>query len=97
MVCYIVPLAVAFAHHVSRKKVKRMNDDPHQLWLSLLLFGGSSFGVIDHLWNGGLLMIGPNLLADLALGAVITLGIFCVWGAMVVLDKTDASRPTPSN
>jgi len=97
MVCYMIPMLVAFAHHASRKKIKRMNEDPHQLWLSMLLFGGASFGFIDHLWNGELFLIGSNLLADMVLGAVITLGIFCVWGIMVAVDRSSASRPVPSN
>ena len=97
MVCYMVPMFVAFAHHVARKNVKKMNDNPHQLWLSLLLFGGASFGAIDHLWNGELFLIGSNLLADLVLGAVITMGIFCVWGIMVAVDKMSAGRPVPSS
>lgn len=97
MVCYMVPMLVAFAHQVTRKKVKRMNDNPHQLWLSLMLFGGASFGMIDHLWNGELFLVGPNLLSDLVLGAVITMGIFCVWGIMVAVDRTSASRPVPSS
>jgi hypothetical protein len=96
MVCYMVPMLVAFAHQVTRKKVKRMNEDPHQSWLSLMLFGGASFGLIDHLWSGELLLIG-NLLNDLILGAVITMGIFCAWGIAVAVDKISASRPVASS
>jgi len=97
MVCYMVPMLVAFAHQVARKKVKKMNDSDHQLWLSLLLFGGASFGMIDHLWSGELFLVGQNLLADLALGAVITMGIFCVWGVMVAFDRKSVHHPAASN
>lgn len=84
-------------HHVSRKSVRSMKEDTYQLWLSLLLAGGSFFGVMDHLWNGQLFLIGPNILSDLALGAAITIGIFCVWGIAVMMDKMTAKRPIPSN
>jgi hypothetical protein len=92
----MVPMLAAFAHHAARKNVKRMNENRYQSWLSLMLFGGASFGMIDHLWNGELLA-SSNLLADLALGAVITLGIVLVWGFVVVADKMKTAIPLLAN
>jgi len=96
MVCYLVPMLAAFAHHAARKNVKKMNENNHQMWLSLMLFGGASFGMIDHLL-GGELLVSSNLLADLALGALITVGIVCVWGFVVMVDKIRTALPTPTN
>ncbi|NIP40175.1 MAG: hypothetical protein GTN39_01495, partial [Candidatus Aenigmarchaeota archaeon] len=60
---------------------------------NLLLLGGSLFGIIDHFWNGELFLLGPNLLADLSLGATITGGIFATWGVIVFREKiTDSFR-----
>ena len=53
--------------------------------------------MIDHLWNGELLLIGPNLLSDLALGTAITAGIFCLWEILVVRDKITAKKPLASD
>jgi hypothetical protein len=97
MVCYLVPMLAALVHSGFRKKVKRMNANPYQRWLSLLLAGGAMFGVIDHLWNGELFLIGPNILSDLALGTVITLGIACIWGGIVLMDKAAVKKPAPSS
>lgn len=54
------------------------------------------FGFIDHLWNGQLFLIGPNLLLDLALGTIITLGIFCLWEILVMTDKATTKKPLAS-
>ena len=81
MVCYSVPLAAllitAFRRKILRKK------DVEGFWLNLLLLGGALFGVIDHFWNGELLLIGANWAADLMLGVTITAGIFVSWGLIV--------------
>ncbi len=85
MVCYAVPLAatviVSLRRRISVKKTKE------GLWLNLMLLGGSLFGVIDHFWNGELFLLGSNLLADISLGATITLGIFAAWGIMVSRER----------
>ena len=93
MVCYAVPAIAALVHHGIRKKTKLMNESPRQSWLTLLLAGGSTFGFIDHLWNGELTAIGPNLLSDLALGTAITVGIFCFWEILVLWDKASVKKP----
>lgn len=55
------------------------------------------FGFIDHLWNGELSLIGPNILSDLALGITITVGIFCFWEILVMRDKITTKKPLASN
>jgi len=45
-----------------------------------LLYGGAMFGLVDHLWNGELLLLGEAPLMDLLLGATITAVIFGGWG-----------------
>jgi hypothetical protein len=97
MVCYVVPVAAAILHYGLRKNVKRLDESPRQSWLTLLLAGGGTFGMIDHLWNGELLLIGPNILWDLALGTAITVGIFCLWEILVVRDKITAKKPLASD
>ena len=49
--------------------------------------GGAIFGIVDHLWNGELLLISEDIGYDLLLGAVITTVIFVFWGIMVYVDK----------
>ena len=94
MVCYLVPLAAAVVHTVLRKNVHSMRGDKHQLWLGMLLSGGALFGVVDHLWNGGLLLFSGNLVPDLLLGATITATIVAAWGVIVRLDRpADVAGP----
>jgi len=93
MVCYAVPIVAALVHHGLRRNVKGLKENSRQSWLTLLLAGGGMFGFIDHLWSGELAMIGTNLLSDLALGTIITLGIFCLWEVIVMKDKLSAKRP----
>lgn len=90
MGCYIVPLIAAIAHYGLRKKIKGF-DNVHQLWLNLLFLGGAVFGVVDHIWNKELFLIGENLVFDLMLGVLITVVIFIVWLGVVVLDKSKKS------
>jgi len=97
MVCYAIPVVAAFVHYGLRKNVKRLNENPRQSWLTLLLSGGGMFGFIDHLWNGELVLIGSNVLSDLALGTVITLGIFCLWEILVMRDKLTTKKPIASD
>jgi hypothetical protein len=80
MVCYAVPLAAMLISFIGRKVLHR--DGVHGFSLNIMLLGGSTFGFIDHLWNGELLMIGPNLASDMALGFTITGGILAGWGVI---------------
>ncbi|MEM5872211.1 MAG: hypothetical protein QW051_05050 [Candidatus Aenigmatarchaeota archaeon] len=89
MVCYTIPLATGIIIALARW-IKGKNDK-EGFWLNLMFLGASLFGVVDHLWNGELLLIGENMLSDLALGFTITLSVFAVWGVLVnkekILDK----------
>ena len=92
MVCYAVPTIAAITHHATRKDISSWKTSKHQLWLTLLLVGGAIFGVVDHLWNGELFLIGENLVFDLLLGVVITIVTIAIWAVIVVFDKK-AEKP----
>ena len=91
MVCYAVPLVGAIICSVWR--AHGHEKQPKYLWLNLMLMGGAIFGVVDHIWNGELLLIGPNIASDLALGVVITLVIAATWA---VVARTGAVVPKPA-
>ncbi|MBU1974806.1 MAG: hypothetical protein KKG59_00205, partial [Nanoarchaeota archaeon] len=63
-------------------------------WLNQLFLGGAIFGVVDHLWHGELFLLGEKPLMDLALGVVITVAIFAVWGLMVCIDEHTTKNTT---
>ncbi|MFC2174468.1 hypothetical protein ACFLQ2_01205 [archaeon] len=86
MGCYAIPLVGAILCYGWRKAFRKTH--PQYLWLNLLLFGGSIFGVVDHAWNNELLAFGTS---DLLLGVVITLATIGFWGAMLYLPN-----PSPS-
>ena len=77
MVCYTIPLVVAVVTTIVWGSQRR---GPAGWWLNLLLYGGALFGVVDHLWNGELLLIGPDPIGDLFLGVAVTATIFGAWG-----------------
>jgi hypothetical protein len=81
MACYSIPLIAAIVIFATRKhlqeKIPRIN------WLNQLLAGGAVMLIIDHLWNGELLLIGENVLLDLALGFAMTAGVFLFWLILV--------------
>ena len=81
--CYLVPTAAAITTTFIWKRSKSLK----LWWLLLLFYGGSFFGIIDHLWNGELFLISENWVRDMALGVVITLGIALGWGIIVFLAK----------
>jgi hypothetical protein len=85
VVCYIIPLVTAILSSV----VWRFKGDssPAGFWLVLLLCGGALFGVVDHLWNGELFLIGENIKSDLLLGCTITGTIFGSWGVILGIAK----------
>jgi hypothetical protein len=87
MVCYAIPTVAALIHYGMRTKVKGWKNNTYHLWLGLLLAGGALFGIVDHLWNGELFLIGNNLVSDLLLGATITGVIIVAWSVVVLLDK----------
>lgn len=92
MTCYVVPLLAFFAHKLIGTKVPAWRTPEHRR-LSLLLLGGATFGVVDHLWNGQLFLTGPNLPMDLLLGVVITATIFAIWGVMLVAERWGVAAP----
>jgi len=70
-----------------RRKIKGWREDVYQSWLNLLLAGGTIFGVVDHLWNGEIFLIGENVLLNLLLGVVITTVIVLIRDMLVIIDK----------
>ena len=89
MVCYVVPLAASIIHAVSRKKISSWRNNIHHKWLNLLFVGGAIFGIMDHIWNGELFLIGENIRKDLLLGVTITLAILTIWVITVIASKAN--------
>jgi hypothetical protein len=87
MVCYTIPTAAAVLLHFIRGNKASWKDSQKYKSLNLLLFGGAIFGVVDHLWNGELLLIGENIVSDILLGFAITATILVAWGVMVYLEE----------
>ena len=87
MVCYAVPTVAAIIHYATRKNISGWKSSVYHLWLTLLLLGGAIFGVVDHLWNGELFLIGENIGFDILLGSVITLVTIIIWALLVIVDK----------
>jgi len=83
--CYTVPLAAAIITTIRGRQKK----DTKLQWLNLMLYGGTLFGVIDHLWNGELFLISASWVKDIALGFVITAAIFAGWGIFLALSRTN--------
>lgn len=92
MACYAIPLIAAVVHYGLRMKATGLRVNRHHLWLNLLLAGGAIFGLVDHLWNGELLLISENLLLDLMLGVTITALLFITWALIVVLEKRNVHK-----
>jgi hypothetical protein len=84
VVCYTIPLAAAVISSIAWR-FKR--GGPVGFWLVLLLCGGALFGVVDHLWNGELFLIGENIVSDLLLGCTITGTMFGGWGIILGIAK----------
>lgn len=97
MVCYAVPAVAAIIHHILRKNVTSLEKSTSHFWLSLLLAGGAIFGIIDHLWNGELFLLGEEPLIDILLGVTITVVIIIVWGALAILEKSKLYKPSKIN
>jgi hypothetical protein len=81
--CYAIPLAAAITTSFIWKKKMTVK----LWWLILMFYGGSLFGIIDHLWNRELFLISENWLKDLCLGGVITAGIILAWKVILALAK----------
>ncbi len=85
-ICYTIPTITLIILSIFNKKIKI--KEPEKGWLFLLLLGAVIFGVVDHLWNGEIFLIGENPLKDIALGVVITISVFIVWRVIVYIYKT---------
>lgn len=81
--CYTVPLVAAITTTFMWKKKGALK----LWWLTLMLYGGGLFGIIDHLWNQELFLISENWLKDLCLGGVITAGLILTWRIILALAK----------
>jgi hypothetical protein len=81
--CYLGPTTAAIVTTFMWKS-KRTSS---MFWLMLMFYGAALFGVIDHLWNGELLLISENWVKDVALGVVITIGIILAWKAVLSFAK----------
>lgn len=84
--CYIIPSITLIFLTIFRKSLKI--KEPERGWLFLLFLGATIFGVVDHLWNGEIFLIGENPLKDIALGIVITISVFIIWRVIVYIYKT---------
>ncbi len=85
--CYAFPTIGAIVTSVVLRKTKNVKI----FWLNLLFWGGTIFGIIDHVWNKELFLISKNILGDLMLGITITAVILVSWAIMVVVSKTSPS------
>ena len=92
MVCYAVPTVAAIIHYATRKNISSMKTSTHHLWLTLLFLVAAIFGIVDHLFNDELFLIGKNIGFDLLLGVVITIVTIAVWALLVFVDKK-ANKP----
>ena len=93
MVCYVVPAIAAIVHQGLRKSKTDWKKSTSHLWLSLLLTGGAIFGLVDHLWNGELFLLGDNLFLDLLLGITITVAIVVAWFVIITLNRSTIGKP----
>jgi len=82
------PTAIAVLSIVYRRKHDLHSK--HAQWFTMMFSGGSIFGIVDHLWNGQLLLLGPNLAQDLLLGLAITGTLLASWIVAVRLDLAKA-------
>lgn len=85
MVCYVVPAIASVIEYIRNRNVKQKIQQKN--WLNLMFLGGAIFGIIDHLWNGELFLIGKNWVMDLTLGFTITGGIIGSWSLIVSMPK----------
>lgn len=88
--CYIVPVMAAITTTFTWRKTRALK----LWWLVLMLYGGSLFGIIDHLWNNELFLISKNWLKDLGLGVIITAVLILAWALVLALAKKSPSLTT---
>ncbi|MCS7249646.1 MAG: hypothetical protein N2323_00620 [candidate division WOR-3 bacterium] len=83
--CYIIPTITLIFLSIIHKKLKI--KEPEKGWLFLLFLGAVIFGLVDHLWNGEIFLIGENPIMDIVLGIIITFSVFIVWRIIVYIYK----------
>lgn len=81
--CHVVSIVAAAATSFVWKKSRNIKV----LWLALMFGGGAIFGIIDHLWNGELLLVSANTPKDLILGVLIVAITTLLWTIILLLDK----------
>jgi len=85
--CYLGPTTAAIVTTFMWKSKKTLR----LFWLMLMFYGGSLFGVIDHLWNGELFLVSENWVKDAILGVVITAATLLAWRIILVLVRSNTS------
>lgn len=105
MACFLAPTAAAIITTRLRKKIPQKY---HIEWLNLMLWGGVVMLIIDHIQSGEIILSPPfltamqnsaNILTALkeiaTTGTAMTLSVFVVWTAMVLIvnmtDKKEAN------
>jgi hypothetical protein len=85
--CYLGPTTAAIVTTFIWQSKKTAS----LFWLTLLFYGGALFGIIDHLWNGGLFLVSENWAKDVMLGLVITAGTILAWAVILAFAKKNTS------
>ncbi|MFH0739469.1 MAG: hypothetical protein V2A59_06440 [Candidatus Omnitrophota bacterium] len=85
--CYLGPTTAAILTTFVWKSKKTLR----LFWLMLMFYGGSLFGVIDHLWNGELFLVSKDWVKDAILGVVITVATLLAWRIILALARSNAS------
>lgn len=73
------------------RKAKKIQNNRLER-LNLLLLGGTVMLIVDHIWNGEILLAGKNIFKDLLLGLAMTGAIFIVWGLMILKNKKQLAQ-----
>lgn len=92
-----MPAIAAITHYFLRRNMPSWRNEEKHRWLGMLLTGGAIFGVVDHLWNGELFLLGKKPLLDILLGITITLAILFAWITIMALDKLKAKDAAITN
>jgi hypothetical protein len=85
MACYILPLSAALLGLVAYRIGKI--GGVHAKNFILLFGGGAIFGVVDHLWNGELLLVSSDIASDMLLGIAITVALAFAWSLTVLFSR----------
>jgi len=86
--CYIIPLTIILI--INGFKIAKKISIPNFNRLNFLMLGGVTMLVVDHLWNGELLLIGQNIINDLSLGFIMSGVVIIAWKIINLLEKKQA-------